>query len=188
MASRVPEPQPKRSHRLMWTVVVALLASAAALWGSSKLTWFAEYRDAGVRGTVLHTENGADHAGSLVPVAALAVAGIAGIVATGGWPRRLLGTLLAIAGVVACWSAVDGLRLGGYADGVPVGQILTGRGLALVGGLVLVAGAVLAIARARTMPRLGARYAPPATRRRADDADTDLWHALSEGEDPTTGR
>src|SRR5205814_5449903 len=64
----VSEPAKARPKRPLWTIVVLLLA-ALALWGTSRLTWFAEYRDGGVRGTVLYRETGAQHAGALVPLA-----------------------------------------------------------------------------------------------------------------------
>ncbi|SFB37071.1 trp region conserved hypothetical membrane protein [Amycolatopsis marina] len=174
--------------RPLWIVVAALLLGAAALWGSSRLIWFAEERDGGVRGIVLDTATGAQRAGALVPIAVLAVAGVAGMVATGGWPRRVLGVLLGLAGVAACWLAVDGLRTSGYPDGAPVGEILAGRGLAAAGGILVVLGGLLGVRKAARMPRLGARYSAPQREPVARDPDTELWQALSDGEDPTSGR
>jgi len=161
-------------------VVAALVLGAAALWGSSRLTWFAEDRDAGVRGIVHYTENGAQLAGSLVPLALLALAGVAGMVATGGWFRRVLGGLLALGGIAACWAGIDGF---GHASGFPFGPLV-----AVLGGILMVAGGLLGIKGAAGMPRLGARYAAPGTKRVARDPDVELWEALSEGQDPTTGR
>jgi hypothetical protein len=165
-----------------------LLLGAVALWGSSRLTWFAALRDAGVRGTVLDTRTGAQEEGALVPLAVLALAGVAGMVATGGWLRRVLGAVLALAGAAACWLALSGLRLGGYPDGVPAGETLTGRALAALGGLLVLIGGVVGTKSARRMPRLGARYSAPGAKMVARDPDTQLWEALSDGEDPTTGR
>jgi hypothetical protein len=168
--------------------LTALVLGAAALWGASRLTWFAEFRDAGVRGTVLYTENGAQRVGVLVPLALLALAGIAGMVAIGGWPRRALGAVLVLAGAAACWAGFSGLRLSGYADGLPVAQILIGHGLAELAGILVIAGGLIGIKGAGRMPRLGARYSAPGAKRPARDPDTALWEALSEGEDPTAGR
>jgi hypothetical protein len=161
-------------------VVSALVLGAAALWGSSRITWFAEDRDAGVRGIVHYTQNGAQLAGSLVPLALLALAGVAGMVATGGWPRRALGVVLALGGVAGCWAGIDGF---GHAGGLPYGPLV-----AVLGGILILAGGLLGIKAASRMPRLGTRYAAPGTKRVARDPDVELWEALSEGEDPTTRR
>ncbi|WP_158888860.1 Trp biosynthesis-associated membrane protein [Amycolatopsis anabasis] len=169
-------------------VSVALLLGSAALWGASRMTWTAANRDAGVRGLVLETKTGAEQASALVPLAILALAGVAGMVATGGWPRRVLGVLLALAGVAACWVAVDGLRWSGYPDGAPSAEIVTAHILAAAGGILVILGGLAGTRGAGRMPRLGARYAAPGAKRVAPDPDTELWEALSDGEDPTAGR
>lgn len=176
---------PTPSKRPLWTVVVLLLLGAAALWGASRLVWTADVHDGGVRGPVLETHTGAQVSGALVPLAVLAVAGVAGVVAVGGWARRVLGVILAIVGLGACWIAVDGVRFTGFPDGTPVWQVFTGRGLALIGGILVVLGGLTATRRAGVMPRMGARYAAPSGRKAARDPDTELWEALSEGDDPT---
>ncbi|VVJ16691.1 Tryptophan-associated membrane protein [Amycolatopsis camponoti] len=177
----------KPSRRPLWMIVVALLLAALALWGASRLTWFAEFRDGGVRGTVLYRETGEQRATALVPLALLALAGVAGVIATGGWARRVLGVVLALAGVAAVWSGVSGVKFSGWADGLPVTQMLLGRGLAVLGGILVAAGGLAAVKGAGAA-RLGARYAAPATRKKARDPDAELWEALSEGEDPTDVR
>jgi hypothetical protein len=178
----------RSSRRPLWMIVVALLLGALALWAASRLTWFAEFRDGGVRGTVLYRETGEQRATALVPLALLALAGVAGLVATAGWARRVLGVVLALAGVAAIWAGVAGVRVGGYADGLPVTQMLLGRGLAVLGGILVAAGGLAAVKGAGGTARLGARYAAPATRKKARDPDVELWEALSEGEDPTDVR
>jgi len=45
----------------------------------------------------------------------------------------------------------------------------------------LLGAGVLLIRNARAMPRLGARYEA----RKTTDTDSDLWQALSDGQDPT---
>ncbi|MCR6488170.1 Trp biosynthesis-associated membrane protein [Amycolatopsis sp. OK19-0408] len=169
-------------------MVVALLLGALALWGASRLTWFAEFRDGGVRGTVLHSETGEQRSTALVPLALLALAGVAGLVATGGWMRRVLGVVLALAGVAAVWSGVAGVKFSGWADGLPVTEMLLGRGLAVLGGILVAAGGLAAVKGAGKAARLGAKYAAPATRKKVRDPDAELWEALSEGEDPTAAR
>lgn len=170
--------------RALWLIVASLLLGAAALWGSSELTWFAEYRDVGVRGTVLHTETGGQRSTVLVPLAVLALAGIAGVVATGGWARRVLGAVLVAAGAALVGIGITGTDLAG--DGAyPAMTILAGHGLAVLGGLLFVAAGVLTIRMARRMSKLGARYSSPGEKRAARDPDTELWDSLSAGEDPT---
>ncbi|MEV4142092.1 Trp biosynthesis-associated membrane protein [Amycolatopsis sp. NPDC049691] len=166
-------------------IVAALLLGALALWGASRLTWFAEFRDGGVRGTVLYRETGEQRATALVPLALLSLAGVAGVIATGGWARRVLGVVLALAGVAAVWSGVSGVKFSGWADGLPVTQLLLGRGLAVLGGILVAAGGLAAVKGAAGTARLGTKYAAPATRKKVRDPDAELWEALSEGEDPT---
>lgn len=176
---------PASSKRPLWMVAVLLLLGAAALWGASRLVWSADVHDGGVRGPVLQTHTGAQVTGALVPLAILAVAGVAGMVAVGGWARRALGVILAVAGLGACWVAIDGVRFSGFPDGTPVWEVFTGRGLALLGGILVVLGGLIATRRAGAMPRLGARYSTPSGQKAARDPDTELWEALSEGDDPT---
>ena len=83
-------------------------------------------------------------------------------------------------GIAACWAGIDGF---GHASGFPFGPLV-----AVLGGILMVAGGLLGIKGAAGMPRLGARYAAPGTKRVARDPDVELWEALSEGQDPTTGR
>lgn len=176
------------AKRPLWVIAVLLVLGSVGLWGASRLAWSAEQRDGGVRGLVLHTESGAQQASSLVPLAVLALAGVAGVVAASGWPRRILGVVLALAGLAACWAAVDGARFGGFPAGAPVAEIFAGRGLALLAGMFVLAGGLLASRKSGQLPRLGAKYSAPSRQRAAPDPDTQLWEALSEGEDPTTGR
>ena len=56
----------------------------------------------------------------------------------------MLGVVLALAGVAAVWSGVAGVRFGGYADGLPVTEMLLGRGLAVLGGILVAAGGLAA--------------------------------------------
>lgn len=186
--SDAPEAPGPAAKRPLWMMVAALLLGALALWGASRLTWFAEFRDGGVRGTVLHRETGEQRASALVPLALLALAGVAGLVATGGWARRVLGVVLALAGVAAVWLGVAGVRFSGYADGLPVTQMLLGRALAVLGGILVATGGLAAVKGASRATRLGTKYAAPATRKKVRDPDAELWEALSDGEDPTDVR
>lgn len=169
----------RSARRSVWGVVLALVSGAALVWLSSRATWSAEVVDGGVRGAVESTRSGAEHAPALVPLALLALAGVAGLIATGGWPRRVLCGVLALAGI-----ALVAVAVGGLAE---LGIGTAGPWEALVGGLLILAGAVAGFASARALPRLGARYDNPRAPRRAEDDPAELWNTLSEGRDPTTG-
>lgn len=169
------EQVPKRP---LWMVVVLLLLGAGALWASSRLAWSEGSIDGGVRGTVRVRETGAQRVPALTPLAFLALAGIAGMVATGGWARRSLAVLLALAGSAAIVLGVSAL--------IPLGSAEWGQWSAVAGGLLLLAAAALAFLAARDMPRLGARYENPRAAEAPPAAGEDIWKALSEGQDPTT--
>ncbi|TDV46225.1 tryptophan-associated transmembrane protein [Actinophytocola oryzae] len=141
-------------------VVVSLLGTAAALWGATKVSW------------------GSDHqlGSSFDAVALLALASVAGVFAVNGWVRRCLGAVIAVAGGFVCWQAIA----------APGGEnLLSGRGLALLGGVLFLAAGVLVVRYATTLPAMGARYQLVDAERRSGDPDKDMWDDLSHGEDPT---
>ncbi|WP_298181976.1 Trp biosynthesis-associated membrane protein [Saccharomonospora sp.] len=184
--------------RPLWIVVVLSVLAAAALWGASTLTWIDV-----PEGTVFNGELRDDLAGDdLVswpgPLALLALAAVAAVLALRGVARRLLGVVLV---GVAVWVVV--LVLGGSAydvdlsarapgyDSLPGSptKVWWGPASALAGAALLAISGVLLGWRGHRMPRMGAKYSAPGDRReraRSRDSDTDLWNALSEGEDPTT--
>ncbi|WP_083754065.1 Trp biosynthesis-associated membrane protein [Actinosynnema sp. ALI-1.44] len=154
------------SSRPLWIVTVLLLAASAALWGASQLKWSAEL-------------TGSEQVSALVPLALIYLAGIAGVLATSGWPRRGVGVLLALTGFAACWLAVNGAF--DHAQGLPA------RALALLGGLAVVVAGVRLVRSGHKMPRLGAKYQAPAAAGSAKEAsgEKEMWRALSDGDDPT---
>jgi hypothetical protein len=159
-------------------VVTAVTLAACALWGSSRLAWSSEVsRRPGTDATIQVSRTGAEIA-PLVPLALLAVAGLAATIALGGWPRRAVGVVLAAAGATAA-------ALGPLAG--PAGDpVVWGRLLAVLGGVLLVAAGLLLVWRGAALPRLGAGYRPPAAVRETGDRDGDMWQSLSHGRDPTT--
>jgi hypothetical protein len=142
------EQRPARGPGALAVVCVALGGASALLWGGSAATGVAALRG----------------------VAVLALAGVAGVVATAGVARRLVGALL----------AVVGLAQTGFAAG-------TGAVVALAGGVVLLAAGLFVLVREPRLARLGARYAAPGDRRVTADPDRAAWEALDEGRDPTIG-
>jgi hypothetical protein len=141
-------------------VAVALLGAAAALWGANSVSW------------------GTDHqlGPSLDAMALLALASVAGVFAVSGWARRVLGALIVVAGVFVCVRAIAAV---GEKD------LFTGRGLALLGGVLFAVGGVLIERYTAALPTMGARYQRVNTERRSGDPHKDMWDDLSQGEDPT---
>lgn len=163
------------TNRPLWIVAGALAGAAVALWTSSRLAWTTELvRHPGTDVTTVISHSGAESR-PLVPLAVLALAGVAATIAVSGWPRRVLGAVLLAAGLGAFMLSV------GTSDFFPWGRILAGVG----GVLLMVAGAVL-VRFGGQLPRLGAAYQRPAADRPIEDSDHEMWRALSLGKDPTT--
>ncbi len=157
----------------------------------------------------MYTADGAHAEPILVPWALLALAAVGGIAATAVWGRRLVGTLVAVAGGWAVLRAVVGL-VAPTSEALPVGMRPGDRTLpataavawplvALLGGLLMLAAGLVVARRAADLPRLGARYEAPGARAGRPgaergptgdgsppaDPDRALWEAQDEGEDPT---
>lgn len=182
--------------RRLGLTVAALVLAAVALWASSRLVWLRGAFHSPLRGGFTLTATGAQVRPEQAGLALLALAGVAGLVAVRGRPRRLVALPLALAGLWALWLGAGwflGAAPASVGDvAVPSGAVPDGPPsrtaaplLALAGGALLLAAAATMLRWAERMPGLGSRYAAPATARRAPDRDADWWHALDEGEDPT---
>lgn len=106
----------------------------------------------------------------------VALTGVAGVVATGGVLRRLVGLLLSVLGLVAVSQELWG-------GGVPSADAARWPWVAGVGGgVVFLAGCVVALFAGRWSGLSGKYdYGSPA----ASSTPLDLWQALDAGEDPT---
>jgi hypothetical protein len=144
----------------LWMVMLSLLGTAAALWGATKVGW------------------GSDHllGSAFSALALLALASLAGVFAVSGWTRRLLGAIVAVAGGYVCWQAIT--VAGEW-------RLFSGRGLALLGGVLFLAAGLLIVRHAGSLPTMGAKYQLAGAERRSGDPDKDMWDGLSHGEDPT---
>lgn len=175
-------------------VVAALLLAAGALALSSSLTWIP------ATGPEEHGNTGGDLVSALLPLAGLALAAVAAVLATSGLLRRIVGVLIGLAGLWSGWLAVapvhpvhrglavlpDDVRAAILrADTALSGQQLAGRGLVGLGAVSLLYAAVLLVWRGQRMPKLGARYQAPGEERPPADPDRELWERLDRGEDPT---
>lgn len=164
------------SARTLGLVCAGLVASAAALWGASEAVWQRAGTTVGGPAGQLVDVTGAQARPSLGGVALLALAGIAGVVATGGPLRRVVGGLLALAGAAVAGAAVPSL------GSTPAPW------LAVAGGVLLLAVGLVVLVRERRLPRLGARYAAGQVgggRPAPTDPDRAAWQDLDAGRDPT---
>jgi uncharacterized membrane protein (TIGR02234 family) len=202
-----PEPRPRAGAapapgRLFGAIVVLLLAAAAVLWGASRATWVSQVVE-GIPAPRTITADGATAEPILVPWALLCLAAVGGLLATSGWGRRVVGALVAVAGLWAVLRGVAGLA-DPASEALPVGMrpgdrplpaeaVLAGPSLGVLGGVLMLGAGLLAARFAAVLPRLGARYDAPtragagAAEVRATPVDPDrtLWEALDEGHDPT---
>ena len=88
--------------------VLLLAVGAIALWGSSRMTWVTLHSSDGLTEPRTQHLNGGLWFGALTPLALVLLASIAAVFATKGWPRRLVGAVVALVGAVA---AVPGAAL-----------------------------------------------------------------------------
>lgn len=195
-----------REYAVTLTVVavgaVVIIASYAATWATATVAVFA-----GQQG-VAPTRDIALTGGQLVPLGAalgwLALAGAAGLLATRTWGRRVIGTVVVLAGGGAGASALAFALTGATlidaavaAQGLPTSAALAGVEsvarspwwiVAMAGSLAVLVGGALAVVRGPAWPGLSRRY-----ERRPEAASGPMggvaaWDALDRGEDPTDPR
>ncbi|REF34762.1 Trp biosynthesis-associated membrane protein [Thermasporomyces composti] len=186
-------------RREMTIAALAILVGAVAVLLAVSQTWVTAAWTAPDYPRVWVRLDGGDASPVARACGYVALAGVVALVATRRTGRRIVGALLALAGlgvVVACgffWWLGDVVAdsalthaAGESTLGVVASDITTtGWPLLAVAGGVLITGAgVWATARGPQWPALGLRYEAPTTRRHADD---DPWTALDKGEDPTLG-
>ena len=116
---------------------------------------------------------------SLNAVALLALAGLVGMFAVGCWARRVLGAIVVLAGGFVGWQATA--AAGPW-------NLFSGRGLAVLGGVLLLAAGLLVVRHATRLPTMGAKDQLADAEHRSGDPHRDMWDDLSQGEDPTGER
>ncbi|WP_328411589.1 TIGR02234 family membrane protein [Nocardia sp. NBC_00403] len=97
---------PRRKYPI--GAIVLLAIAAAALWGSSRLTWVTVSSTDGLTEPRTDHLNGGVWFGALTPLALVLLAAIAAVLATRGWLRRMVGVLI---GLVAAVTAVPAFAL-----------------------------------------------------------------------------
>jgi hypothetical protein len=172
-----------------YAVALCLVGAGLALFASTR-TWVVEVT---VRPAPLAPARVPRTGGELLPwLPALALVGLAGtgaVPATRGLLRRLVGVVLALAGLGLGLAAGAGLRLGTV--GAPAGW----PALCLLGGLLLLTGGGTTVLSGHRWPAMGARYERRRAQRSGGAATasgqgrgaTEVWDALDRGEDPTLG-
>ncbi|OCC21978.1 hypothetical protein AS590_02340 [Prescottella equi] len=192
------------------TLLLAL--SAAALWGSSRMTWVHLTSSDGKTLERTTDLDGSTWAAAMTPLALALLAAIAASFAVRGWALRVVGLLVALVAVAVAVPAVQLLVSGASADRAVDLAELSGHPedlsttvsvlpalLALVGAVAALGAAVLLMRKPPVRGGLSSKYDNPAARREAaaklgqgdkpasDEPVTQrmLWDALDAGEDPT---
>ncbi len=195
----MPDERSRPSRRTLGPVALAGLAGSGLATVASTRVWFTPEQapDGPLVAGLTDTGGQAPLAVSLGLVC-LAVWGA--LLVTRGRVRWLLTWLglLAAGGLVATWAwawwaVPDALR----ADLGTPDQVVATSGwywLAGVGGLLATVAALAGVRLVRSWPEMGRRYDAPSSGAPAADGDPaersslDLWRALDEGRDPTSGR
>jgi len=178
----------------------SMLVGSALAWWSASETWVLVERSllgdstssemTDVQAVGLLAVSG----GSVVSIAAAApiigFAGLAGVIGSRGWLRRIVGVVVAIAGIVLCVSAMR--FLSSMAVGLPIPGGVGASGdqnvvtvstvwpvVAIVAGVLLLIGGLLTTAVGHRWPTLGEGY------ERKTAQPRDAWEALDAGSDPT---
>ncbi len=179
---------------------LALVLSAAALWGASRLTWVQVSSFDGLTHPKTEDLTGGTWSTALIPLALVVLAAAVAALAVRGWPLRILAVLVAGASAamgylaISLWVVPDvGARAARLAE-VPISELMgtqrhsLGAVLTLVAAALSLVGAVLLLRSATRAGADTARYA----RRPAEPTDTGetmsermIWDALDAGNDPT---
>lgn len=172
-------PPAKRGRPVLPVLLLAI--GAAALWGSSRMTWVTLRSSDGLTEPRTQHLDGGLWFGALTPLALVLLASIAAVFATKGWLRRLIGVVVALVAAVA---AVPGLALltqhGKLAERAARLAELPARAhvdaataatfpaaLSVVGALAAFAAGVLLARMPETTARMSGKYDNPVFRRAA---------------------
>jgi uncharacterized membrane protein (TIGR02234 family) len=178
---------PRREYALALGLIlfgaVLVLVSSGRTWATGEAT-----SGGSTTAAALHV-TGNEAAGGLAGLALLAATGIAALVATRGRLRRVVAVVIILAGISVVTNAVFS-DLSGALDeaarksaGVSSAhatatQTTISPWVCVLGGLLIIAGGVLAALHGPSWPGLGARY-------ERGPATLDPWSALDQGIDPT---
>ena len=198
-----------QSRRGMAVSTILLILAAVALWSASRMAWVEFTAVDELQPPVESSLNGGEWAPASTPLALLLLAGIAAMFAVRGWWVRLVGALLALAGVAVLAQGVLALASGpdpsqvwssaelSAGTEVVAAEILVAPVMfTIVAGLLAIAAAAPLITGRTGRQGLSSAYETPAARKEAAaqsvaggrDEDLDqrqIWDALDAGADPT---
>jgi uncharacterized membrane protein (TIGR02234 family) len=181
----------RRSYVL---ALVTCLAGAALAAYAVTRTWSLQITPRTGMSDLRTARTGADAEPWVIGLALVALAGTGALLATRGVARRVLGGLLALAGLGVAVGAIvgrAGLDVGAAGAGATTWPVLC-----VAGGLIIVVGGVTAARLGHRWPTMSARYdRKPVARApvRPVASDPELapadhraaWEALDRGDDPT---
>ena len=162
----------RRSYLL--TLLACLAGAGLAVYAITR-TWSVELTPRPGMSDLRDARTGTDLEPWVTGLALVALAGTGALLATSGWVRRVLGVLLALAGVGVLVGAILG-----WADSDGVFWPF----LCALGGAVIAAGGLTAARRGHQWPRMSARYDRKPAPVTVDDHRS-AWDALDRGDDPT---
>jgi uncharacterized membrane protein (TIGR02234 family) len=187
------------SRRGGYVTALLLIAIGAAvlLLSTMRPWWTVTVTSAGTPATT-EVVDGRHAASATVGLAVLGLAGIAGVLATKGLWRRLVGAIVALAGLAAALAAQSATGKGGWQGAVSVSAsptiTLTATHsawpyVALAAAVLMLIGGALVAAFGGRWPGWSSRYDAPSaasgTTAATEPTAHDLWDALDRGEDPT---
>lgn len=180
-AATGPEKVPARSagrSRRLGIIALLLALAAVAFWAASRVTWAELVAADGLAPPRNLAVKGADWAPALTPLAIVFVAGIAAVVALRGWALRIAAVLVALVaalGTVPAFTLLTGDDDTGYAakaidlkstyQALEVDTSLWPAILVLAGAVSAVAGAVVMLQMASRDAPMSSKYKSPAARR-----------------------
>ena len=175
-----PDPRSRARRELAGTVLLCALGALVELLAVGR-PW-ARVTTSAAAG-VSHVYAGSALTPVIRPLALVALAGAAALLATRRWGRVAVGVLLVAAGVGA---GVAALVASGPSLTGSVHQIAGWRAVTVAAAVMVTLAGLAAAVRGNRWSVMSARYDAPGTvRERAQDPDVALWEALDRGDDPT---
>jgi peptidoglycan/LPS O-acetylase OafA/YrhL len=168
-----PDDRAKARRELTVTVLLCAVGALVELLAAGR-PW------AKVHGAVATTSYSGNHVAQAVrPLALVALAGAAALLATRRWGRIAVGILIVAAGAGTAVAAVVATDPPGSVH-LPAWRIVT-----VIAAVPVVLAGGAAAARGYRWSVMSARYDAPGARQRVQDPDVALWDALDRGDDPT---
>jgi uncharacterized membrane protein (TIGR02234 family) len=181
------------NRRSYFLTLLACLAGAGLSLYAITRTWSIHLTPRSGMSDLREVRTGTDLEPWVTGLAVVALAGTGALLATSGRLRRVVGVILALAGVGVLTGTIAG-RAGLDPGSAGAGATVWPVACAL-GGLLIIAGGVTAVRRGHHWPKMSARYdrtGPAATttpaQRDPAAAAADhraAWDALDRGDDPT---